>query len=82
MTNNKGRAIPNQFIITDADGQTFQSYNSLIVRRTLDGKTVLDANYWDYSRTTSKYRAQFLGESTAETRAKIASGVYQLENLN
>ena len=87
MTNANYRAIANQFIITDDNGdKTYQSYQSAIVKVTKDQNNarlvLVDSVYWNYSRTTSKYRAQFLGETTAETRAKIASGIYQLANLN
>ena len=43
---------------------------------------VLDKTYWNYSVTTSKYRNQFLNESTKETQAKINSGEYKLVDLN
>ena len=42
----------------------------------------LDETYWDYSKTTGKYRNQFLGETKAETEKKIKSGEYQLVDLN
>jgi len=45
-------------------------------------RITLDVNYWDYSKTTSKYRNEFLGESTKETKAKIKSGEYKLADLN
>jgi len=47
-----------------------------------DGKTQLDEKYWDYSKTTGKYRNQFLGENKKETEKKIASGEYILTDLN
>lgn len=80
----KGRngAVKNQFILTTADGQYFQSYDSIIAFIPNDGKTQLDAQYWDYSKTTGKYRNMFLGESKAETVKKIADGQYVLTNLN
>lgn len=87
MTNRNGRAVPNQFIIDDFMLDTgksvvyFQSYDSIIVRIE-DGQVVLDANKWDYSTTTSKYRDQFLGENKKETQAKIDSGEYVLSDLN
>lgn len=85
-----GKAVPNQFIIESKDGDTvtevFQSYDSVIVKieRYDDGSmgVYLDTVYWNYSKTTSKYRSQFLGESTKETQAKIDSGEYVLTNLN
>ena len=78
-----GNSVANQFEIIDSLGNRFfQSYRSMIAKISASGKVFLDKNYWDYSRTTGKYRNQFLNEYTAETRKKIASGEYQLENLN
>jgi len=94
MTNNNGRAIPNQFITKDegrgANGnflkkEVFQCYDSIIAIRTVwaDGTRIeLDINYWDYSSTTGKYRNRFLGETKKETQKKIDSGEYILTNLN
>jgi len=85
MTSSRGTTIANQFIITDGDKRIFQSYDSIIaVIDYKDGQKVitLDEYYWDYSRTTGKYRNQFLSETIAETRAKIESGEYKLANLN
>lgn len=74
--------------------ESFQSYRSVIATRTIWPKEALslptmkeieitlDEYYWNYSRTTSKYRSQFLGETTKETQAKIDSGEYKLANLN
>ncbi|KKM03661.1 hypothetical protein LCGC14_1772170 [marine sediment metagenome] len=42
----------------------------------------LDETYWDYSKTTGKYRNIFLGENKAETQKKIDSGEYILTDLN
>ncbi len=78
-----GREVANQFsIVDDAGNRYFQSYKSVIVQIGVGGGVVLDEKYWDYSTTTSKYRNQFLGESTDTTRAKIESGEYELANLN
>ncbi len=77
--------IPNQFIITDDNKTYFQSYRSIIVKiERLEDKVVtyLDPVYYNYSRTTSKYRNAFLGESTKEIESKIKQGVYILANLN
>ena len=73
--------VANQFIIYTAEGNYFQSYDSVIVANN-NGKITLDNKTWDYSRTTSKYRNEFLGEGIAETRAKIESGEYKLADLN
>ena len=72
----------NQFIIYGEDGVYFQSYNSIIVFRPFNGKIQLDKYYWDYSKTTGKYRNLFLNENKKETQEKIDSGEYILTNLN
>lgn len=85
MTNNKGRVIPNQFIIFHPDYTLFQSYDSIIVKTTFEEgkrKIYLDEFYYNYSKTTSKYRNQFLGETSKEIERKIKSGEYVLTNLN
>jgi len=93
MTSNSGREVANQFLITEKGGimgnfikrEAFQSYASVIAIRTIWADRtdiVLDMNYWDYSTTTGKYRNQFLCETIEETRKKIASGEYKLEDLN
>ena len=83
MTSNRsGRPVANQFIIYTSKGRYFQSYDSVIAFKDNKGNVTLDDYTWDYSRTTGKYRNEFLGESIAETRSKIESGEYKLENLN
>lgn len=77
-----GYPVANQFVITTEDGEYFQSYWTIIAFRANDGTITLDEGSWDYSRTTGKYRNEFLGENTAETRKKIKSGEYKLANLN
>ena len=74
--------VKNQFIITTKDGIYFQSYNSIIAFKSKDGKTYLDNYYWDYSKTTGKYRNMFLRETKKETENKIKDGIYILTNLN
>lgn len=54
-----GKKVANQFVITDGNKITFQSYNSMIA--TVDRETkkiVLGAN-WDYSNTTTRHRNYF-----------------------
>jgi len=82
FTSRNGNKVPNQFIIDCDDKIIFQSYNSIIAIKYKEGKTELDATFWDYSRTTGKYRNQFLCENKKETEKKIASGEYVLTNLN
>ena len=82
MQSSKGNTVPNQFIIHTKDGRYFQSYQTVIAFiENPTGKVYLDDG-WNYSRTTSKYRNIFLGETTAETERKIASGEYTVTNLN
>lgn len=78
------QGVKNQFILFDEGNGSiyFQSYNSVIAMKCACGPIKLDSIYWNYSKTTSKYRALFLGESTKETQAKINSGEYILCNLN
>lgn len=68
----------NQYFITDGNKRIFQSYNSIIAIWE-NGKITLGRN-WDYSQTTGRYRNQFLGEGIAETRKKIASGEYIIDD--
>lgn len=82
MEGRNGNTVPNQFEIFADDGKYFQSYSSIIVFKPFNGQVVLDCNKWDYSRTTAKYRNQFLGETTKETEGKIKSGAYILADLN
>jgi hypothetical protein len=95
MTSSKGNKIANQFIITDTVNDMsgnavtyFQSYNTIIAKRDCFRAGVktrqvwLDAEKWDYSKTTGKYRNLFLGETKKETEKKIKSGEYKLVKLN
>lgn len=81
MTSVNGNKVPNQFIINNNGEEYFQSYNSIIAKKS-KGKIYLDNYFWDYSVTTGKYRNDFLGEGISETRKKIASGEYILTDLN
>jgi len=72
----------NQFKIITKEGILFQSYGSTIVFVDTLGNTALDEKYWDYSKTTGKYRNKFLGEGIDETRRKIENREYILMNLN
>ncbi len=81
MVSNRGNKIANQFIIYTTEGSIFQSYNSTIVKIE-NGKTYLDLNKWDYSKTTGKYRNIFLNENKKQTEEKIKNGEYILTDLN
>jgi hypothetical protein len=66
--------------------ETLQSYDSIIARITYKGWDEpiieLDEYFWDYSRTTVKYRNQFLNTNTQEINKMINSGIIKLKNLN
>ncbi len=83
FTSNNGNSIANQFIIRTSEKTVFQSYDSVIIEKDLNtGKITLDEYYWDYSKTTGKYRNMFLDEKKSETQKKIDLGIYKLANLN
>ncbi len=77
-----GRAVANQFQIMEGSDIFFKSYDSIIAKVSADLSVTLDETYWDYSRTTSKYRNLFLGEDTATIKQKVKAGIYKLANLN
>jgi hypothetical protein len=83
MISPKGNAVPNQFIVTEQNGDVFfQSYSFIIAVERADGSVELDKNKWDCSVTTGEYRSIFLGETKQETKDKIEDGTYKLVNLN
>jgi len=75
--------VPNQFILESETEIVFQSYATIIAKKVkTTGEVFLDSKMWDCSKTTGKYRNDFLNEGIAETRKKIASGEYKLIDLN
>ena len=83
MISSKGNKIANQFIINDEyNNQLFQSYISIVAKRYTNGMVELDKKYWNFSKTTSKYRNMFLNETNQETNFKVKIGVYKLVDLN
>lgn len=76
--------VKNQFLLYADDGTYFQSYDSIIAFKpnAHADKIQLDEYYWNYSKTTGKYRNLFLGEDRKETERKIKAGDYVLTNLN
>ena len=77
---------PNQFIIENGKETYFQSYESVIAKIIDNGFNpdiiYLDQKYWNYSKTTSKYRNIFLNMTTKEIEKLIKNGDIQLTNLN
>lgn len=66
-------------VVTIGDLEAFYSYNSLIAY-TLPNQKVVLTNYWDYSKTTTKYLSQYLGRNKKEIRQAIADFTYILED--
>lgn len=69
----------NQFEIVFEKGRVFQSYNSIIVVQTQ--WQLYYGQDWEYSKTTNKYRIQFCGLNTADSREMIADGRIKLLNI-
>lgn len=77
-----GSPVANQFIIRTEGGRFFQSYDSVIALITNDGRVFLDEKFYDYSKTTVKYRNQFLGMTSKEVLQKIKENKFMLVDLN
>jgi hypothetical protein len=73
-----GSKVANQFEITTDEGVFFQSYETIIAFRPYGNtKIILDHKALDYSPTTSKYLAIFLGESSVKkVRDNIKADAY------
>ena len=91
LNTNSGAPAQHQIVITYStptkEVRLFQSYGVLIARNTLNKKTYkrtceLSRNYWDYSRTTARYRNQYLGGDTKQVKKNLKNGVYCLASLN
>lgn len=83
MTSSRGNKVANQFILEDDEGNTFfQSYDTVIAKRSKTGEVTLDSKSWNFSKTTGVYRNQFLNEGIAETRKNIKNNTYLLKELN
>mgnify|MGYP005831040807 CR=1 FL=1 len=83
FTSLQGHKVANQFEIKMNDFRIFQSYKTIIAVKNMNtDQVILDRSSWDCSRTTSKYRTQFLGEITQRTRVKVNNGTYMLKDLN
>lgn len=52
--------VANQFVITDGNTLTFQSYESEIMNVNVPNRVMIIHPDWNYSRTTAKYRNVFL----------------------
>jgi len=82
LISKSGNNVANQFEILTDTARFFQSYNSIIAKVDYDNNITLDSHYWDYSRTTSRYRNIFLNMSTNDIKKDIKLGKIRLDNLN
>ena len=82
LISKSGNNVANQFEILTDTARFFQSYNSIIAKVDYDNNITLDSHYWNYSKTTSKYRNMFLNMSTDDIKKDIKLGKIRLDNLN
>ena len=62
LINKQGNAVKNQFIISNRDVTTFQSYDSKIVEINRKECTIVFYPAYNFSVTTSKHRNKFLSD--------------------
>ena len=71
----------NQYIIEHNGVTYFQSYDVIVAKKS-KGKIILDKDYYEYSRTTIKYRNMFLGLLSVSVKEAIRDGKITLGKLN
>ena len=71
----------NQYVIEHNGVTYFQSYDVIVAKKSR-GKIILDKDYYEYSRTTIKYRNMFLGLLSASVNDAIKGGKITLGKLN
>ena len=82
LINKQGKAVKNQFIISNGDVTTFQSYDSEIVEIIRKEGTIAFHPNYNFSVTTSKYRNKFLSDildvniDTKTVDKMISDGTY------
>lgn len=86
---NNGRAIPNQFVISDDHNCIFfQSYSSTIIKIDYNAHEIVIYPDYDYSNTTIRHRNNFLSEygfcgisNTKSLEKAIKNGCYDSWNV-
>ena len=73
MIGRTGKPVMNQFVVMMPDGCLFQSYKSRICYYNVEENKLYFGSNWNYSRTTSKYLAQFLRVYAPRWYARIMS---------
>ena len=71
----------NQYVIEHNGVTYFQSYDVIVAKKSR-GKIILDKDYYEYSRTTIKYRNMFLGLLSVSVKEAIRDGKITLGKLN
>lgn len=74
-----GLKVANQFIITDGNRTLFQSYESPIIEIDRESQIITVFPNWDYSKTTGKYRNQFMNNEGFEEMGDKKGFVKYLE---
>jgi hypothetical protein len=70
----------NQFLITDKNRTTFQSYNSRIAEFNEETGLLKLYEDWDYSNTTRRHFKSFINEHTPFTYENKAQWLKEIEN--
>ena len=74
---------PNNYAITIGMWSYFISYGkNIAIENRTRGKIIMDKIYWDYSKTTNKYRNLFLNLSDTQVKEMVKSGEIELRDLN
>jgi hypothetical protein len=63
-----------QTILYFENGEVFHSYDSFIVVRYYENPIIYLGEHWNYSKTTSKYRNEFLRKTSKELNNMIKEG--------
>lgn len=77
-----GRPVANQFEIYDGRYTYMQSYKTIIAKWDMSKCIIVLDPKHDCSRTTAKYRNQFLGMTSKAVKAAIAKGEIKIKELN
>lgn len=77
LINSRGNPAMNQFVINSNNKTVFQSYESIICVKD-QGKTFLNSEKYQYSKTTSKHLNIFLGIDSKTLKNNVKTGLYSV----
>jgi len=69
------KQVNNKNMYISTDGNILKSYNKIIAVKK-GGQIYLNADYYDFSTTTSRHRNQFLGVNAKEFNENMKKGRY------